>query len=47
MPPSELLPWLATEKRCAQFLQLRILAELEAGQSDQALEDMKLLVARD
>jgi hypothetical protein len=39
----ELLPWLANEKRCAQLLQLRILAELEAGQSQPALEDEKLL----
>jgi len=39
----ELLPWLATIKRCAQFLQLRILVELEAGQSEAALADMKLL----
>jgi hypothetical protein len=38
----ELLPWLATEKRCARFLQLRILAELAAGQSGLALEDVKL-----
>ena len=40
----ELLPWLANMKRCAQFLQLRILAELEDGQSEPALEDVKLLV---
>jgi len=39
----ELLPWLANMKRCAQFLQLRILAELENGQSDAALADVKLL----
>jgi hypothetical protein len=39
----ELLPWLANMKRCAQFLQLRILAELEDGQSEPALEDVKLL----
>jgi len=38
----ELLPWLANEKRCARFLQLRILAELAAGQSGLALEDVKL-----
>ncbi len=38
----DLLPWLANEKRCAQFLQLRILAELEAGQSEPALDDIKL-----
>jgi hypothetical protein len=39
----ELLPWLANMKRCAQFLQLRILAELEDGQSGPALADVKLL----
>jgi hypothetical protein len=39
----ELLPWLANMKRCAQFLQLRILAELENGQGEPALEDVKLL----
>jgi hypothetical protein len=38
----ELFPWLANLKRCAQFLQLRILAELENGQSGPALEDTKL-----
>ena len=40
----ELLPWLAKEKRSARFLELRILAELEAGQSQPALDDMKLLL---
>jgi hypothetical protein len=39
----ELLPWLANMKRCALFLQLRTLAELEDGQSEPALEDVKLL----
>lgn len=39
----ELLPWLATMKRCAQFLQLRSLAELEDGQSQPALDDIKLM----
>ena len=38
----ELLPWLACEKRCARLLQLRILAELQAGQGGPALEDLKL-----
>ena len=38
----KLLPWLANTKRCGQFLQLRILAELEAGQGDKALDDVKL-----
>ena len=37
-----LLPWLAQEKRCAQFLQLRILAELQANQGAEALADVKL-----
>lgn len=40
---SDLLPWLANEKRYAQFLQLRILAELRAGQSQEALADVMLL----
>jgi hypothetical protein len=39
-----LLPWLANMKRCAQFLQLRTLAELQDGQSEAALADVKLLV---
>jgi hypothetical protein len=41
---SELLPWLANVKRCGQFFELRILAELDNGQSQQALEDVKLLL---
>jgi len=40
----QLFPALAKEKRCAQLLQLRILAELEAGQSEPALEDEELLL---
>src|ERR1035441_10605285 len=40
----ELLPWLANVKRCGQLFQLRILAELDNGQSQQALEDVKLLL---
>ena len=40
----ELLPWLAKMKGCAQFLQLRILAELEAGQGELALADEKLFL---
>jgi len=40
----QLLPCLANEKRWAQFLNVRILAELEAGQSEPALEDIKLLL---
>ena len=38
----ELLPWLATEKRWGQFLQLRTLAELDAGQGEAALKDVQL-----
>jgi hypothetical protein len=40
----EMLPWLANTKRCAQFLQLRILAELGNGQSGPALDDIKLML---
>jgi len=40
----ELLPWLAQMKSCAQFLQLRILAELQNQQGTQALADLKLLI---
>ena len=39
-----LIPGLATEKRWAQFLQLRIIAELQAGQDAAALEDVKLFL---
>ena len=39
----KLLPYLTNMKRTAQFLQLRILAELGDGQSAQALDDVKLL----
>ncbi len=39
-----LLPWLANMKRCAQFLELRMLAELQNDQSEQALADVKLLL---
>lgn len=38
----QLLPWLAQTKRCGQFLNLRIRAELEAGLADKALADIKL-----
>ncbi len=41
---STLFPWLAATKRCGQFLKLRIQAELEAGQTDQALADVKLFL---
>ncbi|MGA2246803.1 MAG: hypothetical protein ABSH48_17565 [Verrucomicrobiota bacterium] len=37
-----LLPWLSIEKRWIRVLQLRTLAELQAGQSQPALEDIKL-----
>ncbi len=40
----ELLPYLASMKRCAQFLQLRTLAELDNDQNQQALDDIKLLL---
>src|ERR1017187_8434550 len=40
----ELLPWLANVKRCGQLFQLRILAELDNGQSQPALEDVKLVL---
>ena len=41
----DLLPYLTNVKRCGgQFLELRILAELDNGQSQQALEDVKLLL---
>ena len=40
----ELLPYLANMKRCAQLFQLRIIAELDNGQSEQALDDVKLLL---
>ena len=40
----ELMAYLANVKRCGQFFQLRILAELDAGQGEQALDDVKLLI---
>lgn len=40
----ELLPYLASLKRCGQLLELRALAGLDHGQSDQALADVKLLL---
>jgi hypothetical protein len=39
---SILLPYLATLKRCTQLLQLRVSAELAAGQTTNALADVKL-----
>ena len=41
------LPCLAAEKRWAQFLQLRVLADLQAAQSQAALEEHKTLSACD
>jgi len=41
---NDLMPWLASEKRVAQYLQLRILAELQANQTDAALADIKLFL---
>jgi tetratricopeptide (TPR) repeat protein len=41
-PAAILLPHLATVKKCSQVLQLRAIAELQNGQSEQALEDIKL-----
>jgi hypothetical protein len=43
-PAAILLPHLATLKRCSQVLQLRAIAELQNGQSDQALADVKLML---
>ena len=43
-PVAMMLPHLLNLKRCAQVLQLRALAELENGQSDQALGDVKLML---
>jgi hypothetical protein len=40
----ELLPCLAKVKRYGQYLSLRILAELDNGQSEPALDDVKLLL---
>jgi len=43
--PSEiLLPHLAMLKRCSQTLQLRAMAELQNGQSGQAMDDVKLML---
>ena len=39
-----LFPWLANIKKCGQFLQLRIVAELENGQADKALDDIELFL---
>jgi hypothetical protein len=42
-----LLPWLATEKRCIQLLELRSVAELDAGQNQAAWDDLTLLLKLD
>ncbi len=42
VPASILLPHLAPMKGCVRLLALRALAELEAGKSDAALDDVKL-----
>jgi hypothetical protein len=39
-----LLPHLGDLKRCSQVLQLRAIAELQNGQSDKALDDVKLML---
>jgi hypothetical protein len=43
-PAAILLPHLAALKRCSQVLQLRAIAELQNGQSEQALDDVKLML---
>ena len=43
-PAAILLPHLAALKRCSQVLQLRTIAELQNGQSDEVLADVKLML---
>ncbi len=43
-PTLILLPHLAVLKRCSQVLQLRAIAELQNGQAQQALDDVKLML---
>ena len=43
-PAMILLPQLAELKRCTQILQLRAVAELQAGQPERALDDIKLML---
>ena len=43
-PAAMVLPHLAAMKGCAQVLQLRALAELQNGQTDQAIADIKLIL---
>jgi len=44
IPAAILLPHLAPEKRYAQVLQLRAVAELQNGESEKALDDIKLML---
>jgi hypothetical protein len=44
MPAAILLPHLAAEKRYAQVLQLRAVAELQSDESEKALDDVKLML---
>jgi hypothetical protein len=44
MPAAILLPHLAAEKRYANVLQLRAIAELQNGESEKALDDVKLML---
>jgi hypothetical protein len=44
MPAAILLPHLAAEKRYAQVLQLRAIAELQNDESEKALDDIKLML---
>jgi hypothetical protein len=43
-PFDTLLPHLAALKRCTQVLQLRTIAELQRGQSEKAVDDVKLML---
>jgi hypothetical protein len=43
-PWAILLPHLASLRKCSQVLQLRAIAELQNGQNDEALADMKLML---
>lgn len=43
-PAGILLPHLASLKQCSQVLQLRAIAELQNGQGDRALADVKLML---
>ena len=43
-PAMILLPHLGSLKKCSQVLQLRAIAEVQNGQSDKALDDVKLML---